>query len=256
MIDSIILYFKYLPQSFNSIMARFKMMWKLFAIILGIYVVLIIATEIVFKFSHITDVGQIQWLYRLCSLMVVVNMIITIYKGYQYYAKDFLVAKAFNLSAGTLVIVPVILSLITAVITMLLVVIAKPVNYETSVIAIVFYLIAMLLFISLCVVTFGLLKLIFKNIDIIYYVISVLVLISVPIIFIPNPNHVLITHLLMLNPVFYVVNGLSQSALFGIASIGNIPYHLYYILILCAIAVINFILVRYITQRIYRKENR
>ncbi len=77
-----------------------------------------------------------------------------------------------------------------------------------------------------------------------------------PIIFIPNPNHVFINHILMLNPMYYIVNGIAQSIIFGISSMENIPYHFYFILFLCLIAAVNFVLARYTTHAIYNKTSK
>ena len=52
----------------------------------------------------------------------------------------------------------------------------------------------------------------------------------VPILFIPKTHLSIVDHILMLNPVYYLVHGSAQSIIFGAVSMNNIPYHIYFIL--------------------------
>ena len=49
----------------------------------------------------------------------------------------------------------------------------------------------------------------------------------VPITYIPKTNLNVINHIMMLNPLYYFVNGSSQ-AVFGTVSMSNLPYHFIY----------------------------
>lgn len=71
----------------------------------------------------------------------------------------------------------------------------------------------------------------------------------------PKTHLSLVEHLLMLNPLYYVVNGLAQSVLFGNVSVANIPYHLYMVCFIAIISIINFALSRYVAHAKYRNQN-
>ncbi|MBJ6177491.1 hypothetical protein JGT74_12200, partial [Staphylococcus aureus] len=119
-----------------------------------------------------------------------------------------------------------------------------------------YFIVMATIFVGLISVTFGLIRLLTEKINIIFYGVCVLCFLLLPIIFIPNPNHVFINHILMLNPMYYIVNGIAQSIIFGISSMENIPYHFYFILFLCLIAAVNFVLARYTTHAIYNKTSK
>lgn len=102
------------------------------------------------------------------------------------------------------------------------------------------------IFIGVIAVTFGLLKFILKRFDTIYFIMSAICFFIVPILFIPKTHLSIVDHILMLNPVYYLVHGSAQSIIFGAVSMNNIPYHIYFILFLALMCVINYALVRYI----------
>ena len=245
MLDNIILYFKNLPHTKRYVTERLKQSWKSFLIVLAACLILIIASETLFSFSHLTDVKEVRWLFRIIALIVFAVVMFTIYISYHHYMNDFLVTKLFN-----------ILSFIMLVILTMISALVKPVNFETSYIALFYFIVMATIFVGLISVTFGLIRLLTEKINIIFYGVCVLCILLLPIIFIPNPNHVFINHILMLNPMYYIVNGIAQSIIFGISSMENIPYHFYFILFLCLIAAVNFVLARYTTHAIYNKTSK
>ena len=68
MLDNIILYFKNLPHTKRYVTERLKQSWKSFLIVLAACLILIIASETLFSFSHLTDVKEVRCLYLLSSL--------------------------------------------------------------------------------------------------------------------------------------------------------------------------------------------
>lgn len=66
----------------------------------------------------------------------------------------------------------------------------------------------------------------------------------------------MIGHVLMLNPFYYVTNGLAQSVLFGRISLANIPYHLYILCFILILCLINFALSRFVSHAKYRNKNK
>ncbi|MEJ7412775.1 hypothetical protein WL545_12850, partial [Staphylococcus epidermidis] len=79
-----------------------------------------------------------------------------------------------------------------------------------------------------------------------YLIASAICFFIVPILFIPKTHSTIIEHILMLNPVYYLVNGSAESVVFGAVSMNNIPYHIYFIFLLAIMCVINYALVRHI----------
>ncbi|MGQ3398791.1 hypothetical protein ACT6QE_10830, partial [Staphylococcus aureus] len=55
---------------------------------------------------------------------------------------------------------------------------------------------------------------------------------------------------------FRVFSTPNSPIIFGISSMENIPYHFYFILFLCLIAAVNFVLARYTTHAIYNKTSK
>ena len=51
----------------------------------------------------------------------------------------------------------------------------------------------------------------------------------VPIIFIPNNKANMIDQILKINPLYYLIDGLSTSIVFGSVNMYNIVYHIYFI---------------------------
>src|SRR5699024_10168637 len=49
-----------------------------------------------------------------------------------------------------------------------------------------------------------------------------------------------ISHILMLNPLFYLIEGISQSVVLGALSLNNIPYHLYFIFLIATVCAVIF----------------
>ena len=60
---------------------------------------------------------------------------------------------------------------------------------------------------------------------------------------------------MMLNPLYYFVNGSSQAIVFGTISMSNLPYHLYIIILIGIICVINYALVRHIAFDKYQNQS-
>ena len=155
MLDNIILYFKNLPHTKRYVTERLKQSWKSFLIVLAACLILIIASETLFSFSHLTDVKEVRWLFRLIALIVFAVLMFTIYISYHHYMNDFLVTKLFNISAATPVVIMSILSFIMLVILTMVSALVKPVNFETSYIALFYFIVMATIFFvlwDLCIV--------------------------------------------------------------------------------------------------------
>ena len=87
----------------------------------------------------------------------------------------------------------------------------------------------------------GLLNYAIKHVKLIFIIVSAISFFMVPITYIPKTNLNVINHIMMLNPLYYFVNGSSQ--VFGTVSMSNLPYHLYIIILIGIMCVINYALV-------------
>ena len=88
-------------------------------------------------------------------------------------------------------------------------------NFDASFIAFIVFYIMMILFIIFISVTLGLLDIIYKNMTMIFWLAVVINFFIVPIIFIPSANENLMIQLLKLNPLFYLIDGLATSTIYG-----------------------------------------
>ncbi|RQN00195.1 hypothetical protein CPA43_01955 [Staphylococcus warneri] len=255
MIDNIILYFKNLPHLLTYTLKRIKSLWKWFTLSFIVGLVFILIAELFFKFTNATEVIHGIWLYRLITLFAFIFIMLTLYGCYRLYAKDYLITKFFHITPVTPTVITTIVGSVVIFILMTIIALLKPINYESSLLATLFFLFVSIVLISLLSVTFGLLKILNYKIDKYFYIFCVVEFLILPIIYMPKTHLTLIEHLLMLNPLYYIVNGLAQSVLFGNVSVANLPYHLYMLCFIAIISIINFALSRYVAHAKYRNQN-
>ncbi|MFW3529593.1 hypothetical protein ACN9U4_10920 [Staphylococcus caprae] len=246
MIDNIILYFKNLPHLIGYCTQRIKQTWHWFVISFVISLVFILGLEGIFNLNHNTELVQVRWLFRVTALVVFGLIVFSIYLGYKYYRKDYMVMKSFHISAVTPLIVIALMTLVTMLVLGLIIAFLKPVNFDTSIFAFIYYSVMASIFIVIAAVMCGLLQFIVKRFHLLYLIASAICFFIVPILFIPKAHSTIIEHILMLNPVYYLVNGSAESVVFGAVSMNNIPYHIYFIFLLAIMCVINYALVRHI----------
>ena len=125
-----------------------------------------------------------------------------------------MVMKSFHISSVTPTIVIALLAFVDMFILGLIIAFLKPINFETFLLSLIYYLIMTSIFIGVIAVTFGLLKFILKRFDTIYFIMSAICFFIVPILFIPKTHLSIVDHILMLNPfiiLFMVVHSLLYS---------------------------------------------
>ncbi len=66
MLDNIIYILKTYRILKRYVTERLKQSWKSFLIVLAACLILIIASETLFSFSHLTDVKEVRWLFNYC----------------------------------------------------------------------------------------------------------------------------------------------------------------------------------------------
>ena len=159
--------------------------------------------------------------------------------------------KLFNFNPIYQNILIAVVTSITMFITLIIIMLATPVNIESSIYSALFYVVMTLLFIVVTSTLLGLISIINSKVNIIFYVVTFIMFFTVPIIFIPKSDTSIWLHILMLNPLFYLVEGISQSVVLGALSLNNIPYHLFFVLFLAIICVFIYALYRIIAHKKY-----
>lgn len=252
MIDKLILYFKHFPSLLHLAKAKVKDTWKHDAILFLIQLIIIGIVIGLMYFFNMEEVEKAQWIYRMITFCAFVTITYIIYKSFKLYNQDYLIAKSFQL---TPIITPIINALIGAIIIYVLSLITsifKPVNLETSFISFVYFMLMTIIFIVFISITLGLLILISKKVFKLYVIGTVVLFFLVPIIFIPNDKANIINQILKINPLYYLIDGLSSSIVFGAINMYNIVYHIYFIVFLILIGVINFVLTRIVAHKKYK----
>lgn len=252
MIDNLIYLFKNFPKLLQHSFAQLKSLWKWLVIPVIASLLLLVIMALVFQLNKTPDLVQARWYFRLVSLVTFGFLFTGIYVIYQQYFVSFYTGKMFN--TPTLIdAISVALSFTVSLFIILIIyVFSTPVNIESSILATLYYTIMLGILMTLIGKLLGLLTILNLKTRNIFIVLMVVMFLLLPILYIPSSQTSIVSHLLMLNPVYYVVQGLSQSVVFGALSLNNIPYHLYFYCILGVIGVINFALKRKV---IYAKDN-
>lgn len=252
MIDNLIYLFKNFPKLIQHSFAHLKSLWKWLAAPIIASLLLLVIMILVFHFNKTPDLVQARWYIRLVSLISFGFLFTGVYVIFQRYYVSYYTGKMFN--TPTLIdAICIACSYIVALFVILLICIfSTPVNIVSSIFATLYYVVMLGILMVLIGKLLGLMTILTLKVRNIFIVLTVIVLLLLPILYIPSSETSIFTHLLMLNPVFYVVQGLSQSVVFGALSLNNIPYHLYFFCILGIIGVILFALKRKV---IYAKYN-
>lgn len=252
MIDNILLYVKLFPSLIKYTKQRIKDTWKWFAILFGVQLIILALSVGVVSFSEIEDVVKARWLYKLSALVTFITIIATIYKSYKEYSQDYLVTKAFQSSPIITTIANAIIGSIIVTILTMIISLFKPINFETSILATLFFTLMIILFMIFISVMVGLLNIISSRVTKIYFIISFICFFLLPIIYIPATKDNILGQLLKLNPVYYIVDGSASSTIYGMVNLYNITYHIYFIVFLVIIGTTNFMIMRYVAHTKYK----
>lgn len=251
MIDNLIYLFKNFPKLIQHSFAHLKSLWKWLAAPIIASLLLLVIMILVFHFNKTPDLVQARWYIRLVSFISFGFLFTGIYVIYQRYYDSYYTGKMFN-TPVLIDAVCITFSYVVALFIILLICIfSTPVNIVSSIFATLYYVIMLGILMVLIGKLLGQMTILKLQVRNIFIGLAIIVLLLLPIIYIPSSETSVFTHLLMLNPIFYVVQGLSQSVVFGALSLNNIPYHLYFFCILGIIGVILFALKRKVTYSKY-----
>ncbi|MCG7339849.1 sugar ABC transporter permease [Staphylococcus sp. ACRSN] len=251
MIDSLLNFYKNIPYLLKHVFARIKKRWIWFATPFIASIIILLVMMLIFNLNNTEEIKQARAYYRLAALTSFAFIWITIYQVYQIYKKDYFISKLYNINP---IFQNIIITLATSVlmfIALVIIIFATPVNIESSIISTLYYVIMAMVFMVIVSTIIGLLTILYTKINIIFYIISSITFFIVPIIFIPSTNEGIITHILMLNPVYYLIEGISQSVVLGALSLNNIPYHVYFYMFMGLLCVIIYALYRTISNKKY-----
>ncbi|MGD6887320.1 sugar ABC transporter permease [Staphylococcus shinii] len=251
MIDSMISYFKNTPYLMKHAYHRLKSKWMWLAAPFVVSIALLLIMMLIFHLSGTEEIKQARGYFRLTSLVCFAFIWIAIYQSYNTFKTDYFVGKLFNLNPVFQNILISIVISITMFITLIIIILATPVNIESSIYSVLFFVVMTMLFIIIISTFLGLISIIQSKINTIFYVVTFIMFFTLPIIFIPNSDTSILLHILMLNPLFYLVEGISQSVVLGTLSLNNIPYHLYFVLFLAIMGVLIYALYRIVAHKKY-----
>ncbi|WP_257934635.1 sugar ABC transporter permease [Staphylococcus shinii] len=244
-------YFKNTPYLMKHAYHRLKSKWMWLAAPFVVSIALLLIMMLIFHLSGTEEIKQARGYFRLTSLVCFAFIWIAIYQSYNTFKTDYFVGKLFNLNPVFQNILISIVISITMFITLIIIILATPVNIESSIYSALFFVVMTMLFIIIISTFLGLISIIQSKINTIFYVVTFIMFFTLPIIFIPNSDTSILLHILMLNPLFYLVEGISQSVVLGTLSLNNIPYHLYFVLFLAIMGVLIYALYRIVAHKKY-----
>lgn len=255
MIDSMINYFINTPHLLRHAYQRLKSQWMWLVIPFIVSILVLLIMVLIFKMNGTEEIKQARGFFRLAAVMSFAYIWIAIYQSYNTFKHDYFTGKLFNLNP---IFQNIIISLLFSVImyiSLIMIILATPVNIESSMLSTLYFVAMSLVFMVVISTLLGLIAIVSNKVNIIYYVVSVVMFFIVPIIFIPNTNTTLVSHILMLNPLYYLIEGISQSVVLGTLSLNNIPHHIYFLLFLALLCVVIYALYRSFAHKKYSYVN-
>ena len=255
MIDNLINFYKNAPFLSKHLYHRLKGQWKWFVIPFISSILLLCLLMFIFNVNGTEEIKQARGYFRLAALISFSFIWVAIYQSYQLFKKEYFTAKVFNLNPIFQTIMIAIISNLLMFIALMMIIIMTPVNIESSIPSTIYFVVMSIIFVVTISTVFGLLTITKNKVNIIFYILSVIMFFIVPIVFIPSSNSTVISHILMLNPLFYLIEGISQSVVLGALSLNNIPYHLYFIFLMATVCAVIFAMYRMTAYQKFRFRN-
>ncbi|PTJ91250.1 hypothetical protein [Staphylococcus simulans] len=254
MIDKLINFYYSLPQMMKHLMGSLKRNWRWFAIPLVASVLLLLVMLLFLKIINATEETQAVWYYRFIGFITLSWTLVTLYFNTMRYRRDYYEYKNYDYPTAFKSIIYTLIFSVGLLLSIALVVLVKPVNLDSSFWAIGFYWIMWNLFVMIVSQVLGLVRMIsrYNIFDITLYIVFAVMFIIVPIFFIPGPHKSIWMHILMLNPLFYLVSGIEEAVIIGVNSLGNIPYHFFFIVWLGIASLLLYILRPHIAYEKFR----
>ncbi|QLK86370.1 teichoic acid translocation permease [Staphylococcus sp. 17KM0847] len=248
MIENIIRFFHEIPRFFRYGLYRIKMhkRWAMLTFLIG--ALFIVLDALLFKLMGTLDAIQVMIDYRLIGAITFAVIWIAIYSSYRFFPRDYYVTRHFDSSPFLRVVLSGTLYSIILLLLVILMLFFKSVNTDATMVGILFYIIMSLFFIVTLSFLLGLIYILYPKLDVLFLTISGVLLIATPIFYIPENTESVIAHIFMLNPFYYLVNGMQQSVIIGYGALNHIGYHLYFLCFMGLMIVFSFALRDYVTQ--------
>lgn len=252
MIDKLINYNKKFPYLINSALSYQKRQWKWSVVPFICSLLLLFIFMVVFKINNTEDLQQARWFFRLSAFVTFAFVTVAIYLNYKRFVRVYYTGKMFNISPIVEIIINTIVWCLLLLILLIIFIFSTPINIESSFITTFYFVIMAGILITVISIILGLISILTFKIDTLFYICTAITFFIVPIIFIPTTKSSIIMHVLMLNPVFYVVEGVSQSVVFGAISLNNLLYHFYFYFVIGILCVIIYALKRIVAYKKYK----
>ncbi|MGA4515249.1 teichoic acid transporter [Staphylococcus caledonicus] len=252
MIDNLLLYFKFFPSLMKFAKQRIIDTKKWFITLFVAQLILIAIVLISLSIIDIEEIVKARWLYRMITFISFITITATVYKSYREYSQDYLVTKSFQLTPLVTTIANILVGDIILMVLTLIIAIFKPINFETSMLAYLFFMLMTIVSMIFITVTLGLLDILSKKILTIFIIGSVVSFLLLPILYLPSTKTSLLNQILKLNPFYYIVDGSATSAIFGAINMYNVAYHVYFLIFLVILGTLNFMIMRYVAHEKYR----
>ncbi|MCS4487281.1 teichoic acid translocation permease [Staphylococcus americanisciuri] len=220
--------------------------WVLLTLLVSTLFMLV--TSLFFKLTGTIDVVQVSIHYRLTGVVTFAVIWIAIYNNYRFFPRDYYVTRHFNSSPFLHVLLSGVLYGLVLFVLMIVMIILKSINTETTWLGVGFYSLMSMFFIITLSFLLGVIYMIYPKLNRLFYIVSALLLLLVPVLYTPSDTPGIVTHLLMLNPFYYLVNGMQQSVIVGHDALNHLGYHLYFLCFMGLMIVFSFALRDYVTQ--------
>lgn len=251
MIDKLINYNKKIPNLINSALSYQKRQWKWLVVPFICSLLLLLVLMVIFNINNTEDLQQARWFFRLSAFVTFGYVAVAIYLNYKRYVRVYYTGKMFNISPIVEIIINTIVWCILLLILLVIFIFSTPINIESSFITTLYFVIMAGILISVISIIMGLITVLMFKLDTLFYICTAITFFIVPIIFIPTTKPSILMHILMLNPVFYVVEGVAQSVVFGAISLNNVPYHFYFYFVIGILCVLAYALKRKVAHAKY-----
>ncbi|MEQ6961237.1 sugar ABC transporter permease [Staphylococcus arlettae] len=251
MIDKLINYNKKIPNLINSALSYQKRQWKWLVVPFICSLLLLLVLMVIFNINNTEDLQQARWFFRLSAFVTIGYVAVAIYLNYKRYVRVYYTGKMFNISPIVEIIINTIVWCILLLILLVIFIFSTPINIESSFITTLYFVIMAGILISVISIIMGLITVLMFKLDTLFYICTAITFFIVPIIFIPTTKPSILMHILMLNPVFYVVEGVAQSVVFGAISLNNVPYHFYFYFVIGILCVLAYALKRKVAHAKY-----
>ena len=248
MLEQFIIFFKNIPRHIRHSRYRIFQQRRVLFLTLLSGLLMIISLKVAFHVLSVAEIIQATMMYRLVGLIAFGVMVIAIWMNYKNFPRDYYVTRHFN--SNPMLHILISSAVYSLILSVLLTVIGfvKPVNADTLISGVIFYSVTTYIFIVLLSYLLGLIRVIYAKLDPIYFGISGLLFVLLPIILIRATLHGSLVHILMLNPVYYLVNGFQQSVIVGSDALNHLGYHFYFACWIGLIIVLAFALNDYVSQ--------